>query len=164
MIILGIDPGATTIGYGLIKKTAAKEIIFLEGGCLQIAPGQNAEQLKELYSRLTDLIKKCRPSVVALEKIFFFKNAKTVISVSQARGVIMLAARLCHLPIFEFTPLQIKQAVTGYGRADKNQIQKMVQILLRLKEIPRPDDMADALAAAICCAHSSRELSNELNP
>lgn len=153
MIILGIDPGTAIIGYGLIKKN--EELELIKYGCIETAKSMpSAERLKKIYNQLNKLIKKYKPDIVAVEDIFFFKNLKTVISVSQARGVILLTAINSNIPISEFTPLQIKQAITGYGRAEKIQVQKMVKILLNLKKIPKPDDAADALATAICCANT----------
>lgn len=153
MIILGIDPGTALIGIGLVRYENKK--ISLEGyGCIETKPNlPDEKRLLRLYGELNKLIKKHKPDIVAVEKIFFFKNQKTVVGVSQARGVIMLAAAQNKKQIFEFTPLQIKQALTGYGRAEKKQIQQMVKAFLGLKEVPKPDDAADALAAAICCAH-----------
>jgi crossover junction endodeoxyribonuclease RuvC len=153
MIILGIDPGTSIIGYGIIKKE--KEVSPLGYGCINTAHHlSRAGKLNDLYTQLTILIKKFKPNAVAVEDIFFFKNLKTAIRVSEARGVILLAAAQQKIPIYEYTPLQVKQAITTYGRAEKIQVQKMVKILLELEEIPRPDDAADALAIAICCAHS----------
>lgn len=124
-------------------------------GCLKTPKDlDDASRLKILYQGLIKLIKKFKPDYLAAEEIFFFKNSKTVISVSQARGVAILAAANLGIPVCEFTPLQVKQAVTGYGRAEKQQVQKMVKLLLDLSEIPRPDDAADAMAIAICAAHS----------
>jgi crossover junction endodeoxyribonuclease RuvC len=154
MLILGIDPGTAMIGVGLIEYKK-KKLVFLDCTCLKTNPQkQTAERLKDLYWQLVKIIKKYQPEVVAVEDIFFFKNLKTAIKVSQARGVILLAAAQQKIKIAEFTPLQVKQALTGYGRAEKQQVQKMVKTLLNLKEIPKPDDVADALAVAICCAHS----------
>jgi len=161
MLILGIDPGTAAIGWGLIKKesgnsrSSPKECRAVAFGCLKTDSKQNTpERLFHLYQQLIKLLHQYRPTAVAVENLFFFKNQKTAISVSQARGVILLTAEQNNLPIYEYTPLQIKQALTGYGRAEKKQIQKMVKEILGLKEIPQPDDAADALAAAICCAHS----------
>jgi len=153
MIILGIDPGTAATGYGIIKKN--RELKLIEYGCIKTAADlKTAERLKELHNQLNNLIKKHKPNIVAVEDIFFFKNLKTAVKVSQARGAILLTAAKFKIPVFECTPLQIKQAITSYGRAEKIQIQKMVKTLLNLKEIPKPDDAADALAAAICCAHT----------
>lgn len=157
MIILGIDPGTAATGYGIIKKQS--ELKAVAYGCIKTGPEfSTAERLKKTHQVIAKLIKKHKPNIIAIEDIFFFKNLKTAIKVSQARGVALLAASQMKIPIAEYTPLQIKQAVTSYGRADKVQVQKMVQSLLGLKELPRPDDAADALAVAICCANSLTSL------
>ena len=154
MIILGIDPGTATTGFGLIEKNKSN-LKLLKYGCVKTSANlSTAERLDKLHKELSLLIKKSKPDIVAVEDIFFFKNLKTAIKVSQARGVILLTIAKSKIPIAEYTPLQIKQAVACYGRAEKIQVQKMVKILLGLKEIPKPDDAADALAVAICCAHS----------
>lgn len=156
MIILGIDPGTAITGYGIIekKKDVLKEIDY---GCIKTTKDfSTAERLYQINQQLAKIIQKHKPDKIAVEDIFFFKNLKTVIKVSQARGVILAQAAKTKIPVIEFTPLQIKQAVTSYGRADKNQVQQMVKLLLSLKEIPKPDDAADALATAICCANSIR--------
>jgi len=153
---MGIDPGTAATGYGLIKKLPDK-LQIIDYGCIKTETKlSTAERLKKMDQRLTKLIKKHKPKKIAVEDIFFFKNLKTAIKVSQARGVILARAAQPKVSVFEYTPLQIKQAVTGYGRADKKQVQKMVKVLLNLKEIPQPDDAADALATAICCAHSTK--------
>ncbi len=154
MIIMGIDPGTAITGYGLIKKTSDK-LKLIEYGCIRTEPDlSTAERLHKLDQELAKLIKKHKPNKMAVEDIFFFKNLKTAVKVSQARGVILSRAAQMKIPVAEYTPLQIKQAVTSYGRAEKRQVQKMVKLLLNLDKIPKPDDAADALAAAICCAHS----------
>ena len=156
MIIMGIDPGTAIVGFGLIKKLPDK-LKIIDYGCIKTeAKFSTAERLKKIDRQLTKLIKKYKPKRIAVEDIFFFKNLKTAVKVSQARGVILARAAQPKVSIIEYTPLQIKQAVTGYGRADKKQVQKMVKVILNLKEIPQPDDAADALATAICCAHSLR--------
>lgn len=158
MIVLGIDPGTAKIGWGFIKKTK-KELKTIDYGLITTpADLSTAERLNKLHKELDLLIKKHKPNIVAVEDIFFFKNLKTAIKVSQARGVILLTAAKLKLKIEEYTPLQVKQAVACYGRADKAQVQKMVKTLLNLKEIPKPDDAADALAIAICCAHTIKRL------
>jgi len=156
MIILGIDPGTAIIGYGLIEKeNRGQKLNLLKYGCIKTSSNlSTAERLKVLAAELNSLIKKHKPDIVAVEDIFFFKNLKTAIKVSQARGVILLTISQSNIQVFEYTPLQIKQAVACYGRAEKSQVQKMVKALLGLDEIPKPDDAADALAVAICCAHS----------
>ncbi len=165
MIILGIDPGTATIGYGVItaggKRQAAngklqkEDLELIDYGCIITKPDSStSERLLILNKELKKIIEKFKPDLMAVEDIFFFKNLKTAIKVAQARGVILLTGEEAKLRIFEYTPLQIKQAIVSYGRADKRQVQEMVKILLRLKEIPKSDDAADALAAAICCGHS----------
>ncbi|MFC1700823.1 crossover junction endodeoxyribonuclease RuvC [Patescibacteria group bacterium] len=154
MIILGIDPGTATTGYGIIRKIHNK-LELIDYGHISTSPqNSTSERLVELEKQLTKIIKKYKPEQVAVEDIFFFKNLKTAVKVSQARGVILATIERKKLPVYEYTPLQIKQAVASYGRADKNQVQQMTKLLLNLKEIPKPDDAADALAASICCAHS----------
>lgn len=154
MIILGIDPGTATTGYGVVKKTK-QGLQVLDYGCIVTKSGlSTAERLKEINEGLIELIKRHKPATMAIEDIFFFKNLKTAVKVSQARGVMILTACKERVSVAEYTPLQVKLAITSYGRADKNQVQKMVQVLLGLKDIPRPDDAADALAVAICHANS----------
>jgi crossover junction endodeoxyribonuclease RuvC len=156
MVIMGIDPGTAITGYGIINKQSAESKI-LDYGCIRTETRfSTAERLGQIDQRFTKLLRKYKPDQIAVEDIFFFKNLKTAIKVSQARGVILARAACLKIPVFEYTPLQVKQAVTGYGRADKKQVQEMVKLLLNLKEIPEPDDAADALAVAICCAHSLR--------
>ena len=151
---MGIDPGTAATGFGFIKKLPNK-LKIIDYGCIKTeAKFSTAERLKQIDQQLTKLIKKHKPKRIAVEDIFFFKNLKTAIKVSQARGVILARAAQMKASVIEYTPLQIKQAVSSYGRADKKQVQKMVKILLNLKEIPQPDDAADALATAICCANS----------
>lgn len=144
MKILGIDPGSSITGYGIIDE----ETIF-DYGCIR--PENN---LSSLFKALNDLIARHKPEAMAVEKLFFSQNTKTALRVGEARGVIMLCGELLGLPIAEYTPLQVKVALTGYGKADKYQMQHMVKNLLKLKEIPKPDDAADALAIAICHLNS----------
>lgn len=152
--ILGIDPGLADTGFGLIKKQGNK-LTVIDYGCVETKAGKPTEErLEEIYRALKRLIKKYRPGYLAVEKLFFCKNVKTALAVGQARGVVVLGAGEHGLIFKEYTPLQVKMALTGYGRADKNQVQQMVKIILGLKQIPKPDDAADALAAAVCCAHS----------
>lgn len=149
MIILGLDPGTATTGFGIIEATQDK-LSCLHYGTITTEPNTKDEnRLMIIYSELESLLQEYKPEAVAIEKIFFFKNPKTVMPVSQARGVMLLAAAKQNIPIFEFTPLQVKIAVTGYGRAQKKQVQEMVKNLLDLEKIPKPDDAADALAIAI---------------
>jgi len=155
MIILGIDPGVARLGYALIKTDLKNQISIIDSGCLETSQKQDfPKRLLFLYQELKEIIKKHHPEKAAIEDIYFAKNVKTVIKVSEARGVALLVCAENGLEIIEFTPLQIKQALTGYGRANKEQIQKMVQITLKLKEIPKPDDVADALAIALTCAQT----------
>lgn len=154
MLILGIDPGATLIGFGFVTNHANR-LETAAYGCIRTNSHDPTDwQLKDLYQQLDKLIKKNRPEAMAVESMFFFKNQKTIVKVSQARGVIILAAANNSVPVFEYTPLQVKQAITGYGKAEKIQVQKMVKSILNLKEIPKPDDIADALAIAVCHANS----------
>lgn len=153
MVILGIDPGTAIAGYGFINKQ--KSILkMIDYGCVFTpAKTDNSKRINIIANKLKKLIQKYRPQNIAVEQLFFFKNLKTAITVSEARGAILLTANQSNIPIHEYTPLQVKQAVTGYGKADKTQVQKMVKVILNLKEIPKPDDAADALAIAICCAN-----------
>ncbi|MEK6645516.1 MAG: crossover junction endodeoxyribonuclease RuvC [Candidatus Firestonebacteria bacterium] len=150
MIILGIDPGTATTGYGVIESTNNK-FKLCEYGVIKTLPDLPLPlRLKKIYDNIKKLIKKYKPEIMAIEELFFSQNVKTAMSVSCARGVIMLAAANSGIDVEEYTPIQVKQNIVGYGRAEKRQIQEMVKILLNLKEIPEPDDAADALALAIC--------------
>lgn len=156
MIILGLDPGLASMGFGVISYDGVKERM-LDFGVLHTYPDMALpKRLVSLFEGINDLIKRYQPDDIALEELFFNNNAKTAIVVGEARGVALTAAALYTTNVFEYTPLQIKQAVTGYGRADKIQIQQMVKLLLSLDKLPKPDDAADALAVAICHAHSIR--------
>lgn len=154
IVILGIDPGLATTGYGLIKKKG--QVLEMIGyGTIETSTKLDfAQRLKKINQELKKIIKKFKPDCFAVEEIFFCKNVKTALLVGQARGVVILTCMASKKPIYEFTPLQIKQATTTYGRAEKKQIQQMIKVLLKLKTLPKPDDAADALACAICCAHS----------
>lgn len=158
MLILGIDPGTATTGFGIIKKEGQK-FSLIEYGCI-LTPAKTDlhERLDTIFDELTEIISKFVPDHIAVEELFFAKNTTTALSVGQARGVVLLAAKKKGLSIFEYTPLEVKMALTGYGRADKKQIQQMVKAILALKEIPKPDDAADALAIAICHGQSCKEL------
>ncbi len=158
MLILGIDPGTAIMGHGLIeqKGNQLKPIKYASWRTSANLP--MPERLLLLYQEIEAFIKEYKPDVVAVEELFFNRNTTTAISVGQARGVILLAAAQAGLSVYEYTPLQVKQAVVGYGKADKQQVQHMVKALLGLKEIPKPDDTADALAIAICHAHSAHLL------
>lgn len=149
--VLGIDPGVARIGWGMVKEEKNQTTVQ-HYGCISTDKALSFERRLLLIHRgIEKIIQKYRPDLVAIEQLFFYKNIKTAISVSQARGVIMLAAQQSNVPIKEFTPLQVKQTICGYGRADKKQIQKMIKIILKLKKLPQPDDIADALAIAVCC-------------
>lgn len=149
MIILGIDPGTARIGFAIVKKSRVK-VESLEYGCWDLADKTQYQRLNIIFDSLKKLIDKYRPDVFCVEKLFFFRNAKTVMTVSEARGVILLAAKKKKLDIIELTPLEVKQYLLGYGRSEKPQIQKFVTMYLNLEAIPKPDDAADALA--ICLA------------
>jgi len=156
MLILGIDPGTATTGWGAVEKVQG-ELKLLDYGIIVTKPKQTAgERLHKLHKEISCLIKRMAPDVLVVEKLFFFKNLKTAMPVSEARGVILLAGAQQKTKVLEFTPLQIKMGICGYGRADKKQVQKMVKEILGLEKIPKPDDAADGLAAAICGAYSSR--------
>lgn len=155
MIILGIDPGYAIVGYGILEYNGNKFSVLDYGAITTVAATPFPLRLQQIYERLTLLIHKYKPQVLSVEKIFYTSNAKTVIDVSQARGVILLAAQINGLPIFEYTPLQVKQGVVGYGRAEKKQVQEMTRLILGLDKVPKPDDTADALAMAICHGHCS---------
>ncbi len=156
MLIMGIDPGIAISGYGFLKKNDI-DIEVLEYGVLTTdAKDTVPERLKHIFKGYTELMTRYKPSAVAIEELFFNKNAKTIINVGQARGIAILAAALLDIDVFEYTPLQVKQSVVGYGRADKIQVQDMIKLILKLRERPRPDDAADALAVALCHIHSNK--------
>lgn len=150
LTILGIDPGTAITGWGIITEEKKKPVL-VAFGCIETSKMKSdVERLKEVATDVRALIRKYQPDEVAIEELFFFKNLKTAIKVAQSRGVLLLTASELQVSIFEYTPLQVKQAVTGYGRADKKQIQQMVKCMLGLSTVPKPDDAADALAIAIC--------------
>ncbi len=154
--IIGIDPGYAIVGIGVVDYIGNK-FRTLEYGAITTPAGMpTVDRLKKIYDELTMYIDKYRPDAVAVEELFFNSNQKTAINVAQARGVILVALRNNDVPVYEYTPLQVKQSVTGYGRAQKAQIQQMVKTLLGLNVVPKPDDAADALALAICHAHSNK--------
>jgi crossover junction endodeoxyribonuclease RuvC len=155
-VILGIDPGIADTGFGLIEKNKNNNIRCLDYGSIQTpSKMEMSARLEILNLELTKIIKKHQPKIIAIEQLFFCKNVKTALVVGQARGVILLTAKQNKVLTVEFTPLQVKQAVSAYGKAEKMQVQKMVKLLLNLKEIPKPDDAADALAIAICAANNN---------
>lgn len=154
LIVLGIDPGLADTGFGVIKKIG-NELEMIDYGSIKTRAGQPLEKrLLEIHQSLEKLIKTYKPTLISIEELFFCKNLKTAIVVGQARGVVILTAGQHQLKISEFTPLEIKQALTSYGKASKNQVKQMVKSILRLEHLPKSDDAADALACAICCINS----------
>lgn len=161
MKIIGIDPGYAIVGYGVIEYHSSR-FTTLDYGAITTAAGTPFEErLLTIYEDLIQILTLHRPDAMAVEKLFFNSNQKTVIDVAQARGAIVLAATKMGVPVYEYTPLQVKQSVVGYGRAIKSQVMEMTKRLLNLKAIPKPDDTADALAIAICHAHAAPSLINE---
>jgi len=156
MLVLGIDPGTAITGYGLVKGEDDDLILVAYGAITTSSDWPLPERLQRIYRELTALIEDQQPTAVAVEELFFSKNVRTALSVGQARGVALLAAANAGLPIHEYTPLQVKQAITSYGRATKDQVQQMVRMLLGLDSVPQPDDAADAIAVAICHIHSAK--------
>lgn len=154
MIILGIDPGLAILGYGIINYEGNRFQVLDYGAITTPSTMATPDRLKTIYSELDRIIMEYNPEVVAIEELFFNTNVKTALLVGHARGVAVLSAANHNKEIFEYTPLQVKQGVVGYGRADKSQIQQMVKTLLNLPKVPKPDDVADALAVAICHAHT----------
>lgn len=155
MIVLGIDPGLASVGYGTVEMKEVGGKIKDAFNCLEYgliktaADSPRGDRLKKINNELSRLIKKYHPEIMVMERLYFFKNLKTAMPVSQAVGVILLTAAKNNTPVFEYTPLQTKMTITGYGRAEKTDVQKKIKLMLRLKEIPKPDDAADALAIAI---------------
>ncbi len=154
MTILGIDPGTATTGYGIIKKDGNLLKLIKYGTITTKAGEELSKRLLIIHKELNKIIKEYKPQILSCEQIFFFKNAKTAISVGHSRGTILLAAAQNRVPVLDITPLQAKQAVACYGRASKAQVQKMVKILLHMDKLPKPDDAADALACAIYAANT----------
>ena len=156
-VVLGIDPGLATVGFGVVTS-GERDPVALDYGCIR-TPGKgmtDSQRLLEIHSAVCDLITRYTPSVLAMEQLFFTRNITSAIRVAEARGVIMLAAGQYDIPVLEYTPGQVKQAVTGSGRSDKRQVQEMIACLLRLDEIPRPDDAADGLSIALCHLQTRR--------
>ena len=158
MRVLGIDPGTATTGYGVVEKRGSRLHHIAHGTITTPAGTHFADRLKTIFKEAQELIEKYSPDAVAIEKLFFSRNVTTGITVAQARGVLALSAALAEIPIGEFSPLEVKNAVVGYGKASKKQVQEMVKVLLNLDDIPRPDDAADALAIAICQTHTNPDL------
>jgi crossover junction endodeoxyribonuclease RuvC len=154
MRIIGIDPGTGILGFGVIESNGGKNQLVDAGVIRTPVKEDDAVRLQTIYEEITDIIAETKPQEMAIEKLFFAQNVTTAMTVAQARGVVLLAGMQAGLKIAEYTPLQIKQALTGYGRAEKKQMQEMVRVLLGLQEVPQPDDCADALAAAL--THSSQ--------
>ncbi len=156
MRILGIDPGTGILGFGVIEADKGRAQLVDAGVIRTPVHEDDAVRLQTIYEELTDIIVQTKPSIMSVEKLFFARNVTTAMTVAQARGVVLLCGRLAGMAIFEYTPLQIKMALTGYGRADKKQIQEMVRVVLQLSEPPKPDDCADAIAAALTHAQTMR--------
>ena len=155
--ILGIDPGTGILGFGVIDSDINGKLSLVDAGVIRTTPNDpDSKRLVTIYDELSGIVKELKPTILSVEKLFFAQNVTTAMTVSQARGVVLLLGEQAHMDLFEYTPLQIKQALTGYGRATKNQIQEMVKVILGLKELPKPDDCADALAAAICHSMTMR--------
>ncbi len=163
MVILGIDPGYAIVGYGVVSYNANRFNVIEYGAVTTDSGVRFTSRLDKIYEEFCEIILKTKPDAVSIEKLFFNTNTTTAIDVAQARGVILLAATRHNIPVFEYTPLQVKSSVTGYGRAEKKQVMDMIKNILRLEKIPKPDDTADALALAVCHAHSSGSLYGKLN-
>ena len=164
MRILGIDPGVAIVGFGLIESERGSVRMLQYGAVTTPAGMPLATRLVQIENDMTELIRQLKPDEIAIEELFFSKNITTGIAVAHARGVILYTAERLHLPVYEYTPMQIKQAVVGYGLADKHQVMDMTRRLLKLKSIPRPDDAADALAIAMCRARSATSLLRRKDP
>ncbi len=161
MRIIGIDPGYAIVGFGVLEYNRAQFDVVDYGAVTTPAGMDFNSRLLEIYNDLCYILDKFKPDFMAIERLYFTSNQKTAIDVAQARGIVLLAGRQRNIQVFEYTPLQVKQSVTGYGKAIKKQVQEMTTRILRLSEIPKPDDTADALAIAICHAHSyNSQLSN----
>jgi crossover junction endodeoxyribonuclease RuvC len=156
LIVLGVDPGTAATGYGIVERTGSR-LRLVDYGCLQTLSTQPLpERLLHIHQAMSELIETHRPGLVGVERLFFNRNVQTAFAVGQARGAVLLAAAQAGVPVFEYGPHEVKMAVTGYGRAGKEQVQRMVQVVLGMAVLPRPDDAADALAVAICLAHAER--------
>lgn len=158
MRILGIDPGTGILGFGVIDVDVRGKATLVDGGVIRTPAHQaDSDRLITIYDELHEIISELKPTVMSVEKLFFAQNVTTAMSVSQARGVVLLCGKQHGLELYEYTPLQIKMAITSYGKADKKQVQEMVRVILGLEEVPKPDDAADAIAAALTCAQSVRQ-------
>ena len=156
MRILGIDPGTGILGFGVIEVQRGKAQLVDAGVIRTPVKEDDAVRLQTIFEELTDIIAASKPTIMSVEKLFFSRNVTTAMTVSQARGVVLLCGKQAGMEIYEYTPMQIKMAVTGYGKADKKQIQEMVRVILGLEEVPKPDDCADAIAAALTHAQTFR--------
>lgn len=163
MIILGIDPGYAIVGWGVLEYKGNKFRVLDYGSITTESKTPFPLRLQHIWNEISILIKEYKPEAMSLEKLFYNTNAKTVIDVAQARGVIVLSAQTYGVDIFEYTPIQVKQSVVGYGRAEKKQVQEMTRVILNLEKIPKPDDTADALAMAICHGHASGSLMGKIH-
>ncbi len=164
MIVLGIDPGTAALGYGIVESSRGR-LREVDHGCLVTSPDTALpERLLAIHALVDELIALHSPRIVAIERLFFSKNVQTAFAVGQARGVVLLAAAQHRVPVVEATPNEVKSAIAGYGAADKEQVQRMVQLVLGMAELPRPDEAADALAIAVWGANSAREGSGRLSP
>jgi crossover junction endodeoxyribonuclease RuvC len=158
--IIGVDPGFAILGWGIIQGVDASKVDNVEWGAITTKAHDNIEErLLKIYNELNEIIDLYKPQEISLEKVFFNSNAKTVISVGQSQGIVLLIAAQRNIPIYQYTPLQVKSALTGYGVADKKQIQNMLKLLLRLSDVPKPDDAADGVALALCHMQTQRGLS-----
>jgi crossover junction endodeoxyribonuclease RuvC len=157
MLVIGIDPGTATTGYGLVRENDRRELEVVDYGVIT-TPSQwdMPDRLHSIYTQLSEILQEHHPETSAVEKLYFQTNVKTALSVGQGRGAALIALAASQIPVGEYTPMEIKQAVVGYGNADKNQVQQMVKMLLNLDQVPAPDDAADALAVAICHIHASQ--------
>lgn len=157
MRIIGIDPGTGILGFGVIDVDARGNAKLVDAGVIRTPANQpDSDRLVTIYDELHEIITELKPTVMSVEKLFFAQNVTTAMSVSQARGVVLLCGKQHGLDLYEYTPLQIKMAITSYGKADKKQVQEMVRVILGLESVPKPDDAADAIAAALTCAQSVR--------
>jgi crossover junction endodeoxyribonuclease RuvC len=164
VIVLGIDPGTAALGYGIVESTRGR-LRAIDYGCLETSPDTAMpDRLLAVHALIDELIELHRPAVMAVERLFFSRNAQTALGVGQARGVVLLAAAQRGVPVREATPNEVKSAIAGYGAADKDQVQRMVQVVLEMASVPRPDDAADALAIAVWAANSERAGAAHLSP
>ncbi len=157
MIILGMDPGLALSGYGIIEYIGNKFKVIDYGCVVTESTMDFPKRLRHIYEEYIKMIDKYKPDAIAVEELFYNKNAKTAIAIGEARGVHLLAGQMKEVALYEYTPLQIKQGIVGYGRAEKKQVQEMVKMILNLEKIPKPDDAADGLAVAICHAHCLKQ-------